>query len=408
MALFDYQAANSSGKLVSGSLEASDESSLIDRLQEMGYYPVKVWEGKEGHADGFGAAGIGRYFSKKVPSSCVAVFTQELHSLLDAGLALDNALALLADLEENLVFKGVIKELYKGIHGGKSLAECLEQFPDIFDTVYISMIRAGEAAGALDAVLERLKKFLEDSLRLREEIKSALVYPLFLTLAGGSAVIVMLFFVVPKFSGIFEDMGAALPLPTRILLVASGAMGRYWWVMAVFAAAAAAGLRHYVKTEKGKRSFDAFKCRLPLIGSVNHKSAVSRFSRTLGVLLQSGLPIVEALRISAGTMGNVVLEESIIPVVEGVRNGRGIAAPLKETGRFSAIAVHMLTVGEETGKLDEMLLKLADKYDLEIRTSAKRLITLLEPGLILVMAVIVGFIVISLLMAIFSLNEMPL
>lgn len=406
MAQYGYSATDSTGKLIQGSMEAADEKSLADKLQEMGYYPIKICQDFEKYATEAGI--VKKLFSKKVSNKDLTNFTHQLHSMLDAGLTLDSSLAILTELEENEAFKAIISDLYKGIHGGKTLSVCLEKYPDIFPEIYISMIRAGEAGGALETVLERLKSFMEDAQKLKEEIKSALVYPALLTFAGGSAVLVMLFFVIPKFSTIFEDMGGTLPLPTLLLLSFSGFVAKYWWAIGALLGACAFGIRSYLKTDEGRLGLSELKLKLPVFGPVIKKISVSRFSRTLGVLLQSGLPIIDAMKIARGTLGNEVMSKSIEPVIEGVRRGRGVTVPLKEAGTFPPLAVHMLTVGEETGRLDEMLLRLADKYDFEIGASIKRLISFMEPALILVMAAAVGFIVISLLLAIFSLNEMPI
>ncbi len=409
MALFAYKAADASSRLIEGSMEAVNEKGLADKLQEMGYFPIKVWEERQDSTSASRPRSfLGGYFSRRVTQRTITNFTQQLYSMLEAGLTLDSSLSILSELEENDTFKEIIRDLYKGIHGGKTLASCMETHPEIFQESYVSMVRAGEAGGALEAVLARLKNFMEDAQKLREEIKSALVYPVLLTFAGGSAVVIMLLFVIPKFSIIFDDMGGTLPLPTKILLSLSGLVSGYWWVIVLGAVPGVLAIRRYLKTEKGRFAFDELKLKLPAFGAVHKKIAVTRFSRTLGVLLQSGLPIIEALKIAKSTMGNEVLAGAIVPVIDGVRRGRGITAPLKETGKFPLLALHMLTVGEETGRLDEMLIKLSDKYDFEISALIKRLISFLEPALILVMAVVVGFIVISLLLAIFSLNELPI
>jgi general secretion pathway protein F len=269
-------------------------------------------------------------------------------------------------------------------------------------------VRAGEAGGALETVLERLTKFMEDSEKLKEDVTSALLYPLLLMFAGSSAIIVMLVFVIPRFSVIFKDAGAAMPLSTEVLFLLSGFFIKYWW--AVVLSIVFSGLLIYKKlgTEKGRLFFDRWKLKLPMLGHVFKKVIISRFSRTLGTLMQGGLPVLEALRVAINTMGNSFVLKQMQPIIDGVKRGRGFAQPLRDAGFFPPLAVHMLKIGEETGKLEEMLLKLANKYDREIATSIKRLLALLEPSIILMMAVIVGFIVISLLLAIFSLNDIPL
>lgn len=404
MALYTYQATDTNGKLARGTLEAADEKALIARLQEMGYLPIKV-SVATGASEKPSAL---KPFGKKVSGRSLAEFTHELKSLLEAGLPIDRSLSILAELEPSGPLKAVILDIYKGLHGGRSLAESLEKHPDVFPEIYVSVVRAGEAGGVLEVMLGRLSKFMEETQKLKDDLKSALMYPLILTFAGGAAVLFMLLFVIPKFSVIFEDMGGAMPLPTLILLYLSNGLKNWWWLLGGSAIGAFFVLRARAKTESGKLWLDRLKIRAPIIGPVAHKAVISRFSRTLGTLLQGGIPVLEALKISIETMGNAAVVKEMAPVVDGVRRGRGIAVPLKEVPSFPPLASHMLTVGEETGRLDEMLLRLADNYDREISTSLKRLLSLLEPVIILLMAVVVGFIVISLLLAIFSINDMPL
>lgn len=406
MALFDYKATDTSGKYVSGSMEAKDEGALVTRLQEMGYFPVKIGQSSSKKPATATPLKLS-LFSKRITGRQIAGFTHELASLLEAGLPLDRSLSILAELEKNEAFREIILEILKGIRGGDSFGDCLGRYPGVFPDIYVSTVRAGEAGGAIETVLARLNKYMEESQRLKDDIKSALLYPVLLTVVGGSAVAVMVLFVIPRFSVIFSDMGALMPLPTRILLGVSGAVRGGWWLMAAAFVTAFFISRRFLATEDGRLFFDRLKLSVPLLGDVVLKAAVSRFARTLGTLLQSGLPIIEALNISVNTIGNSSLAKDINPVIDGVRRGRGMTVPLKEVSSFPSLAVHMLTVGEETGKLDEMLLKLSDNYDHDISTSIKRLLSLLEPAIILVMAIVVGFIVISLLLAIFSLNDMP-
>ena len=405
MALFTYQATDSSGALVKGSLEANDEKALVDRLHEMGYFPISVKKGAEEEPSS--STGVLRLLSKRVSSRRVLDFTHELSTMLSAGLPLDRSLSILAGLEKNPEFKSIILDINKGIHAGEALADCLARHPRVFSEMYVSTVCAGEAGGALEPVLSRLKKYMEETVKLKEDIKSALIYPLLLTVVGGSAILLMLLFVIPKFTVIFADMGGEMPLPTRLLLLVSGTIAGYWWIGAGFLAAISVWIRRRLRTEDGRLFFDRLTLGIPFLGEVLRKAVVSRFSRTLGTLLQGGLPILDALGIAVKTMGNSYMSRSAVPVIEGVRRGRGMVAPLKETGTFPPLAVHLLTVGEETGKLDEMLLRLSDNYDQDISVAIKRLLALMEPAIILVMAIVVGFIVVSLLLAIFSLNDVP-
>jgi len=382
-----------------------DEKALVDRLQEMGYFPMSVR--KKADTEASSSGGVLKLLSKRVKSRSVLDFTHELSTMLSAGLPLDRSLSILAGLEKNPEFRSVILDIHKGIHAGETLADSLGRHPRVFPEVYVSTVRAGEAGGALEPVLSRLKKYMEESEKLKEDIKSALIYPLLLTVVGGSAILLMLLFVIPKFAVIFADMGGVMPLPTRLLLGSSQLMASYWWVGGGLFAAAFIWARRRLRTEDGRLFFDRLTLTVPLLGEVLKKAVVSRFSRTLGTLLQGGLPVLDALNIAVKTMGNSFMSRATMPVIEGARRGRGMVEPLRETGAFPALAVHLLAVGEETGKLDEMLLRLSDNYDQDISVATKRLLALMEPLIILVMAVVVGFIVVSLLLAIFSLNDMP-
>lgn len=406
MAFYSYHATDSSGRSIKGTMEGADEGAIVSKLQDQGYFPIKVQKALDGAPSRQSRRGFA--FARRVLSREVAAFTYEMGSLLDAGFPIDKSLSLLAEAEQNPAFREVMLDLCKGVQSGQTFAESLERHPKIFSQVYVNTIRAGEAGGALEGVLERLRKFMEETEKLKDDIASAMIYPLILTVAGGAAVIIMLAYVIPKFSVIFDDAGGVMPLPTRVLLAVNGLVMSYWWapVAAFFIAGFEA--RRRGRTESGRLALDGMKLRIPLIGPVMKKVILSRFARTLGTLLQGGLPVLEALRISINTIGNAFIQKEIQPVVEGVRRGRGIAAPLKEIGSFPSLAVQMLTVGEETGRLDEMLVRFADKYDREVSTTIKRLLSLLEPAIILVMAVIVGFIVISLLLAVFSLNDITM
>jgi general secretion pathway protein F len=269
------------------------------------------------------------------------------------------------------------------------------------------MVRAGETGGVLPAVLERLGEFLESAQDLKDYIKSAMVYPLFLVLVGGASIIIMLTFVIPKFSIIFSDMGTAIPASTQLLLGISHGLRDYWWLLMLVMAGLVFALRRYVRTEKGRYRKDAYALRLPLLGRLVRAVEVARFSRTLGTLIRSGVPILQALALVRQIITNQLIADSLERVYNRVKEGDTLSAPLNQEGYFPALAVQMISVGEETGKLDRMLLKVADNYEKTVRNMIKRLVNLLEPAMILAMGLMVGFIVISMLMAVFSMNEVP-
>ncbi|MEW6740391.1 MAG: type II secretion system F family protein [Nitrospirota bacterium] len=343
----------------------------------------------------------------KVREKDIMTFTCQLGVLLEAGFTIDKGLLILLELTEKRAMREVIKELLSSIRGGKSLSAALSKFPLIFPDLYINMIKAGETGGFLEDAILRLANHLEDSQRLREDMHSALIYPILLGIIGGVAIAVLLIFVVPRFTMIFSDMGQALPLPTLILLSISSGIKYYWWLILSILLGCFLLLRYYLRSAAGRRYWDTLRFRLPLFGRLYRQAAVSRFARTLGTLLQSGVPILHALQAVEGTLGSDRMAQMISSVRESVRKGKRISGPLKDSDIFPPIAIHMVTIGEEAGKLDEMLLKIAEQFDSEVRITVKRLLSLLEPGMILFMGLIVGFIVIAILMAIFSLNELP-
>lgn len=405
MPLYSYHVTDASGKSIKGTMDGVDDGAIVARLQEQGYLPIKVERAQEKK---LARQALNLSFLNKTSAREVTAFTNELGSLLEAGLPLDKSLLTLSEAEENPAFRDVILSLYKSIQSGQSLADSLGKHPGLFSSVYVNTVRAGEAGGALEIVFERLTKFMEDSEKLKEDVTSAFLYPMLLMFAGSAAIIVMLVFVIPRFSIIFADAGAAMPMSTKVLLLLSGFFIKYWWALVIAAAFSGFVINKRLRTEKGRLFFDRWKLKLPLLGPVFKKVVISRFSRTLGTLMQGGLPVLEALGIAINTMGNSFILKDVQPIIDGVKRGRGLAQPLKEAGFFPSLAVHMIKIGEETGRLEEMLLKLADKYDREVAVAIKRLLALLEPSIILLMAVIVGFIVISLLLAIFSLNDIPL
>jgi general secretion pathway protein F len=405
MAIFNYIALDPSGAEVKGKLDAPDEKTLASILRSRGVYLMEVKKPEDGASQGVKKLFQGR---SKVTASEVSAFTCQLSSLLEAGVPLDKAVSILSGLAESPPVRELLEGISDGIQGGRSFADCLAGQPGVFPEIYVNTVRAGEAGGGLDAALSRMNAYLEESARIRDEVTSALIYPLILAVLGGGAVVFMLVFVVPRFAAVFEDLGGAVPTPAKILMAASHITSRYFWIAPVISAAAWALVKKIGGTPEGRLRLDGMKLKVPVIGPVLRKSAIARFARTLGTLLQSGIQILEALALSARASGNTALEKELGPVMDGVRKGGGVARPIAESGAFPMLAVHMLTVGEETGRLDEMLLKLAGGYEHEVRTSLKRLMATLEPAVIMLMALVVGFIVISLLLAVFSLNEISL
>ena len=404
MDTFHFEATTREGNIISDTIEATNERSAIDRIQDMGFFPIKVKRevDNKGVLSGFLSTIRGRVTEKDIMT-----FSYQLGVLLEAGFTLDRSLSILSDLTEKKKLKELLQDLMSQVRSGKSFSEALARYPAVFPVFFVNMIKAGEAGGFIEDTVTRMAVYLENSQALKEDVRSALIYPALLSFVGTAAVIILLTFVVPQFSKIFTDMGETLPLPTVILITISNVLIKSWWILLLLAFGGVAAIRKYVHTEKGRRYWDKLKFRLPLFGKLYKESAVSRFARTFGTLLSSGVPILNALQIVKGTLGSDKISEIIASVREATRKGRGIAEPLRNSEIFPHLAVHMVTVGEETGRLDEMLIKIADRFDSEVRTTVKRMLAMLEPILILIMGIVVGFIVVAMLTAIFSINELP-
>jgi type II secretion system protein F len=401
---FQYEATTRDGTIISGTIEVANERLAVDRIQEMGYFPLKLQKKVEGESL---IQRLLLMFEGGVKEKDIMTFTYQLGVLLEAGFPLDRSLSILSGLAEKKKLKDLITDLISHVRSGKSFSEALARFPSVFPPFYVNMVKAGEAGGFLEETISRLVVYLENSESIKSDVRSALIYPTLLSFVGGTAIVILLTFVIPQFTKIFSDMGQALPLPTVILLAISNGMIEYWWLILLVVSGAVVGIRRYIRSENGRRRWDELKFRLPVFGKLFKETAVSRFSRTLGTLLKSGVPILNALQIVQGTLGSDRISQAIASVKESARRGKGISEPLANTDIFPPIAVHMITVGEETGKLDEMFMKIAERFDIEVRNTIKRMLALLEPALILFMGIVVGFIVISMLMAIFSINELP-
>ncbi|MGC2061612.1 MAG: type II secretion system F family protein [Thermodesulfovibrionales bacterium] len=396
MAVFSYKATTPDGTIVEGVIEAADEHIAVERLRNSGVIPLKVTTPGSGPRAGF--------FSRSGKGD-ILTFTSELSSLLGAGLPLDRSLNILTEISESPEMKGIIKSILKSIREGSAFSDALVKHPKTFPKLYVNMIRAGEAGGVLDVVLEKLNEFLESAKELKDHLFSALIYPVILLGTGGMSIIVLLVYVLPKFSIIFAEMGSTMPLPTQIIIGISNAVKYYWWMFFAGIFGLWVVMRNYIRTEEGRYRWDAFKLRL--MGDLIRKIETARFTRTLGTLLQSGVPLLQALNNSKDIINNRVIAASIDAVTKGAKEGQGIAAPLTSANVLPALALSMIKVGEETGQLDVMLLKVASTYEKSLRVAIKRFISFLEPALILGMGLVIGFIVMSMLMAIFSITNLP-
>ena len=405
MAFFQYRAADQAGKVVDGVIEADAEQSVILRLREMGCVPLRIALPSE--------RAVGKVRQpllparRKVSQQQLLQFTRELGTLLSAGLPLDRSLSILGGLVEGGELSKILRSLVEAVRAGKSLAASMGEHPDVFPKIYVNMIRAGEAGGILEGVLRYLTEYLESTLALKEEVKSALIYPAILASAAGLSLIVMFVFVIPRFSAIFKDVNKSLPLITKLVINLSLTLSQYGWIILLVVVGMVAAAIYYVRTPEGKGEWDRLCLRAWLFGELVRKFETARFARTLSALMKGGVPLLESLGTVQGVIGNRLLARAITQVQVRVREGKGMARPLSESGLFPPLALNMIAVGEETGKLDAMLAEIANYYDQEVKRTTKRLTALLEPALILVMGLIVGVVVISMLLAIFSINDLP-
>jgi general secretion pathway protein F len=335
------------------------------------------------------------------------LFTQEFSTLISAGLPIDRSLNILGTLTENTRLREVVKDVLKKIEGGNSLAEALSSHPRIFPKLYVNMVRAGESGGFLETILSRLAQYLESTKEIKDQIVSVMIYPLILMIVSGVSIGILVTFVIPRFATIFSDMGQAIPLPTQIILSFSQFVRGYWWAGLGMVGAIYFGLKTYTRDEERRWRWDRFKLRWVVVGDLIKKIEVARFARTLGTLLQSGVSILPAFNLVKEISQNQAISRAISYVHDRLREGKGISKSLEETAIFPPLAVHMIGVGEETGKIDEMLIKVAESYEGNVRTAVRRFVSLLEPIILLIMGGVVGFIVLSILLAITSITEMP-
>ena len=396
MAIFSYRATTLDGTIMEGVIEAADEKAAVEILKNTGIIPLKVSAPKES---------IKKRFTLRSSKGDLLTFTTELSALLNAGLPLDRCLNILSEISESKEMKNIIQSILKSIREGNSFSDALARHPKVFPRLYVNMTRAGEAGGVLDVVLDKLSEFLESTKELKEHIFSAMIYPAILIVAGGVSIIILLTYVLPKFSLIFAELGASLPLSTKVILSFSNGLKSYWWAILLSIIAGWTVFKSFLKSDTGKYRWDAFK--LKLLGEVIQKLETARFCRTLGTLLKSGVPLLQALTNAKDVISNRVIASAIDGVLKGAKEGKGIAGPISNTHVFPPLALSMIKVGEETGQLDSMLIKVASTYEKSLRVAIKRFVSLFEPAVILGMGLIIGFIVISMLMAIFSMTELP-
>ncbi len=395
MPVFTFTGTDAQGKRISGERLADSKAAVTMQLRRERITPGAIKEkGKEFALPKLGAA--------KVPVKDLAVFFRQFSVMIDAGLPLVQCLEILAANQENLFFQKCLTGVRTSVEGGSTLSNAMRQYPKVFDDLTTNMIEAGEAGGILDTILQRLATYVEKSVKLKAAVKSALIYPVSVISIAALVVGLLLKFVVPIFANMFNSMGVDLPLPTMIVIRLSNFVGRFWWMILGFFVAVFLGIRQVRKDERGRYALDKFMLNMPVLGIVLRKIAVARFTRTLGTLITSGVPILEGLAITAKTSGNAVLELALMKVRKAVEEGRTIVDPLKESGVFPNMVTQMIGVGEATGAMDAMLQKIADFYEDEVDAATKNLLTLLEPLMIGFLGIVVGGIVISLYLPLFS------
>jgi general secretion pathway protein F len=398
-ASFHFRAITSDGKARTGTLVGESDKEVARELRKQGLTPVYVGlEQKKGFEFELPDFGGGR---KKE----VLFFTTELTTLLNSGIPVDRALQISTELAEKPAFRMVILDVLRVLKGGRSLADSLATHPKYFSDLYVNMVRAGEASGSLGVIFERLSEFEKTRDELRGYIISSMVYPALLSLVGAGSVFVLMNFVVPKFAQVFEQGNIPMPLPTRMMIETSKYTQAYAPFVLGLLAVAIVAFQAYIRQPEGRLWWDGFRLRIPLLGDALRKAETARFARAMGTLIANSVPLVQSLSISGAIMNNKRISNSLNAVAMGVKRGEGIAVPLKRTGEFPPLAAHLLSVGEETGKLDQMFLRMADVYEADTRAAIRRFTSLFEPIIILVMGLIIGALVISLLLAISSINE---
>jgi type IV pilus assembly protein PilC len=395
MPVFTFSGKDASGQKISGERVAPNKQALGQALRREHITPGAIREkGKEFAMPTFG--------SSKVKVKDIAIFFRQFSVMIDAGLPLVQCLEILAANQENPSFQKTLNGVRTTVEGGATLANAMRQFPNVFDDLTTNMIEAGETGGILDIILQRLAIYVEKAVRLKAAVKSALIYPVAVVSLAGLIVGALLKWVVPIFANLFAGLGVSLPLPTRIVMGLSSFVQGFWWIFIVVGFVLVFGLKAIRKTPKGRYYFDKFLLHLPIVGSLLRKIAVGRFTRTLGTLITSGVPILEGLAITARTSGNAVLEEALMKVRKAIEEGRTIVDPLRECGVFPNMVTQMIGVGEATGAMDSMLQKIADFYEEEVDAATKDMLAMLEPVIIGLLGVTIGGIVISLYMPLFA------
>jgi general secretion pathway protein F len=406
MSVFEYVALDEKGRQRKGFVDAPGIAAARQKLREENVYPVEINQAADRKEPSI--AGVLKInIWERVSANDVSMFTRQLSTLLGAGMPLVPSLSILMKQAKNPLLKKSLAQIREQVNEGKSLTESMSGFPQIFPPFYLNMVRAGEASGTINLVLERLADFSENQQTLMNKIRSALAYPIIMFFMGSAVIFLLMAFVVPKITGIFADMNQTLPLITIILITISNFLKSFWWLILILLAAGVAAFKYMTtSTEGGKRQWDNAKLKIPVWGQVNRKIAIARFSRTLATLLQSGVPLLSAMEIVRNVVNNIIIGEAISKASKDLEEGKGLSGPLTQSGIFPPLVIEMIAVGEQSGTLEKMLNRIATAYETEAQSDIMIMTSLLEPVMILVMGLGVGFIVVSILLPIFEMNQL--
>jgi len=405
MPVYEYKALNRAGKRLKGIVDADSAMAARHKLRDLKVFPVALEEtSSKPRSLPSGQISVSSIFRRVKPVELSAM-TRQLATLMGAGISLVSSLEALIAQITNPLLKKIMAHIKESVNEGNSLAFSLSQHPKQFSEVYINMVRAGEASGSLDLVLGRLAEFSEHREALKGRLRAAMVYPIIMSIIGVLALMLIVTFVVPKFVEVFSEMERALPLPTLLVIGASNILKSFWWVILLFLTIATIAFRQFIKSPRGKYIWDGIKLGAPVVGLVNIKMAMARFGRTLGSLVQSGVPLISSLEIVRNIVNNNLIADDIKGAMDEIQEGKSLAVPLAKSKRFPPVVVQMISVGEQSGELEKMLNKIADIYEQEVESQIMAMTSMLEPVMILVMAVIVGFIAFSVLLPILEMSQ---
>ena len=396
MPVFLWEGTTKKGEVKKGEMDVADELAVRTALRRQGFKSIAVKQKPKDLLENI------PFLQGGVDEKNVVVFCRIFSTMIDAGLPLIQCLSILADQEENKAFAKILRTIKEDIEGGTSLTDALKKHPKVFDDLFVNLIAAGEAGGILDVVLARLSAYLENAMKLKAAVKSAMTYPITVLCIAAGVVTLLLLKVIPTFQKMFADMGGELPGPTQVVVGMSEFMQNYWWMLGVIVAAIVIGLKMFYKTEKGHWTIDALLLKAPLIGNVLRKVAVAKFTRTLATMMSSGVPILEGLNIVSKTAGNVVIEAAVVKTRQAISEGQSIAEPLSASGVFPPMVVQMIAVGEATGALDIMLNKIADFYDDEVDAAVKGMTAMIEPIMMVFLGGVCGGMIIAMYLPIFK------